>query len=274
MTSQNTMRSVSLCPSTTETLIDFGLADQIVGITRFCIHPKDVVESLPRVGGTKDPKLEKIAAAKPDLVFMNQEENRYKDYEWLNARFEVDVSMPTEPKDIPPLLRRWGQRLGGDASAVAEARARAIEAELAAAAPAPAAGGRPTFAYLIWRRPFMTAGEDTYIHRLLEGAGGENALPGLGRYPEIELDALAEKAPDLVLLPDEPFPFDARHVPEVKDAMPDSTRVLLVSGDDLSWHGVRTLRGLRLARALFSGTCTEGDERWSADSAETRTLPT
>mgnify|MGYP006291800907 CR=1 FL=1 len=271
MKSQKPMRIVSLCPSTTETLIDFGLTDQLVGVTRFCIHPKDVVETLPRVGGTKDPKLEKIAAAKPDLVFMNEEENRREDYDWLSARFEVDVSMPTEPSDVPPLLRRWGQRLGVDS--IADERARAIEAELAA--PAPAAGAsRPSFAYLIWRRPFMTAGEDTYIHRLLEGAGGENALPGLGRYPEIDLDALAEKAPDLVLLPDEPFPFDARHVPEVKEAMPDSTRVLLVSGDDLSWHGVRTLRGLRLARALFSGTCTEGDERWSADTVQAPSTPT
>jgi len=257
------MRIVSLCPSTTETLVDFGLADQLVGITRFCIHPAPVVASLTRVGGTKDPKLDAIAAAKPDLIFMNEEENRREDYDWLTQHFEVDVSMPKEPSDVPPLLRRWGRRLGVES--VAEHRARAIEAELSA--PAPRAGSPPRFAYLIWRRPFMAAGEDTYIHRLLEGAGGSNAVRGLGRYPELTLEELAGQAPDLVLLPDEPFPFDERHLPELKAALPPSTRVLLVSGDDISWHGVRTLRGLRLARALFTGACAEGPHRKSADDA-------
>lgn len=267
MESKSAVRIVSLCPSTTESLIDLGLADQLVGITRFCIHPREVVQNLPRVGGTKDPKREKIEAARPDLVFMNEEENRREDYAWIAPRCEVDVSYPQGPADVPDLLRRWGDRLG--VRETAEGWATAIEGELAAPAT-----GFGSFAYLIWRRPFMAAGEDTYIHRLLEGAGGRNVVRGMGRYPEIERDDLAELAPDWLLLPDEPFPFDERHVPELVETLPPRTRVLLVGGDDLSWHGTRTLRGLRLARALFAGACSPGPTRWTADTVRGRSAPT
>lgn len=232
------------------------------------------MKDLHRVGGTKDPSRSKIEAAKPDLIFMNEEENRREDYDWARARYEVDVSMPAGPEDVPPLLRRWGRRLG--TPDVAEDRARGIEAELGAAStghgpdrltqPDKAASPGLSFAYLIWRRPFMAAGEDTYIHRLLEGAGGRNVVRGMGRYPEVSVERLAELAPDLLLLPDEPFPFDERHLADLVPALPASTRVLLVGGDDLSWHGVRTLRGLRLARALLSGACSSGPTRWTADT--------
>jgi len=257
------VRLISLCPSTTESLIDFGLAEQIVGITRFCIHPHDVVSKLPRVGGTKDPKRAKVEAARPDLVFMNEEENRREDYDWIRLRYEVDVSMPRGPEDVPAVLRRWGERLR--VPRIAETRARAIEDELAGAAET-LGSQRASFAYLIWRRPLMAAGEDTYIHRLLEGAGGRNVIRGMGRYPEVTAATLADRAPDWLLLPDEPFPFDDRHVPELAEALPASCRILLVGGDDLSWHGVRTLRGLRLARAVFAGACYPGTTRWTADA--------
>ena len=106
------MRIVSLCPSITETLIDFGLADQLVGITRFCIHPAAVVKDIPKVGGTKNPDHDAIESAAPDLIFVNAEENRREDYELLAAKYDVDVSMPRSVLDVPPDLRRFGSRLG------------------------------------------------------------------------------------------------------------------------------------------------------------------
>jgi len=232
------MRVLSLCPSTTETLFAFGV--EPVARTRFCIHPAERVSALPSIGGTKDPKLEKIAAMEPDLIFMNAEENREEDHAWLSARFEVDVSLPRTPSDVPPLLRRWGERLNRiDES---ESAARAIERRLDALAHRSRCH---PFLYFIWRRPWMVAGQQTYVDALLGLGGGRNAETRAG-YVEVEL----EDAPLMALLSDEPFPFKESHRAEVKARMP-SADVRLVGGDDLCWHGVRTIRGLDRVAALF-----------------------
>lgn len=233
------MRVVSLCPSTTETLLAFGVLP--VARTRFCIHPAEQVASIPTVGGTKDPKREQIAALQPDLIFMNAEENRQEDHEWLAARFEVDVSLPKGPADVPPLLRRWGARL--DRSEAAEKAAQAIEARVEALS---VRGSTHPFLYFIWRRPWMVAGRETYVDALLRLGGGRNVEKRSG-YVEVEL----EDGELMALLSDEPFPFKARHQREVQALMP-SAEVRLVGGDDLCWHGVRTIRGLDQVAALFS----------------------
>ncbi len=232
------VRVVSLCPSTTETLFAFGV--EPVGRTRFCIHPAGRVEAVPKVGGTKDPSREKVAALEPDLIFMNAEENREEDHDWLSARFEVDVSLPRTPSDVPALLRRWGDRL--ERSDEAEVAARAIEARLDALASRPRSH---PFLYFIWRRPWMVAGQETYVDALLGLGGGRNAESRSG-YVEVEL----EDARLLALLSDEPFPFKESHRAEVQAQMP-SADVQLVGGDDLCWHGVRTIRGLDRVAALF-----------------------
>jgi iron complex transport system substrate-binding protein len=240
-----TVRLVSLCPSTTETLIDLGLAESIVGITRFCIRPAEIVARLPKVGGTKTPDLEAIAAASPDLVFMNAEENRREDHEALAARgLEVDVTCPRTVKEVPELLRHFGARTHTEARA--ELRARELEGALASLR-----SDRPfRFAYIIWRKPWMTVGEDTYISDLLGLAGGKNVFADAeDRYPVTSLEQIAERAPDVVLLPDEPFPFERKHLAEIAPIVAPS-RCLLVSGDDLCWHGVRSIRGVLLAQDL------------------------
>ncbi len=249
------MRLVSLCPSTTESLVDLGMAEHLVGITRFCIHPESVVSGIPKVGGTKDPKLGAIAELEPDLIFMNEEENRREDYEALSSRFEVDVSFPRGPADVPPLLLRWGERIG--AKRPAEAWAAAIRGELEK----PPVSPEQSYVYLIWRRPFMAAGPGTYVDQLLAAVGARNGVTGLQPYPEVDL---ATVPGDLTLLADEPFPFGPKHLEEIVALRPRS-KPLFVSGDDLSWHGTRTVRGLRLARAIASGACSPGRTRWSAD---------
>jgi ABC-type Fe3+-hydroxamate transport system substrate-binding protein len=240
------MRLVSLCPSITETLIDLGLAPQLVGITRFCIHPAEVVHGLTKVGGTKDPDVERIVALEPDLVFMNEEENRREDHDALAARCRVVTSFPRRVEDVPAELRRCGALTG--TTALAEARAAALEAGLQALRARPRRPFR--YAYLIWRRPWMAVGGDTYVADLLGEAGGENVFSGaVERYPTITLEALAAARPEVVLLPDEPFPFQERHLPELAEAVPGA-RLELVSGDDCCWHGVRSLRGVALVGAL------------------------
>lgn len=244
------MRIVSLCPSTTETLAAFGLLPALVGVTRFCIHPAAGVAAIPKVGGTKDPDLDRIVALRPDLVFLNAEENRREDHDALRARLPasctLDVSHPRRVAEVPALLRHFGAQT--DRAAIAERYAAELEAALERLSAQP---GRPfRVAYLIWRKPWMAVGPDTYVSDLLARAGGENVLSDAPwPYPEILLEALAAKQPELVLLPDEPFPFEDKHLPEVQAALPRA-RLRLISGDDCCWHGVRSIRGVELMCAL------------------------
>ncbi|MCK6548393.1 helical backbone metal receptor [Myxococcota bacterium] len=232
------MRIVSLCPSTTETLIDLGLADSLVGVTRYCIHPRDVTRALPKIGGTKDPDVDAILRAKPDVVFLNEEENTRAIWETLAAKVDVDVTFPRTVADVPRTLRHFGERTGTRERA--EERARALEDALARLEAKVARSSGARFAYLIWRDPWMTVNGDTYVSDLLERAGGRNVFGGASvRYPAFELDELAALRPDVVLLPDEPYRFRLRDAAE------------LVSGDDCCWHGVRSIRGVALAERLF-----------------------
>lgn len=247
------MRLVSLCPSISETIISLGRADALVGVTRFCIHPAEVTAKVRKVGGTKDPQIDRIVELKPDLVFVNEEENRREDFDALQAAgIEVDVSMTRRVRQVPDQLRHVGARI--QAEALAEQRAAELEAELASLEAARELRDTAfTFAYLIWRGPWMAVGADTYVADLLSSAGGLNVLADHpDRYPEVSLDKLQALKPDVVFLPDEPFPFSPKHVPEVQAALPQA-QIHLVSGDDCCWHGVRSLRGARLA-TVFAKT--------------------
>jgi ABC-type Fe3+-hydroxamate transport system substrate-binding protein len=240
------VRLVSLCPSITETLIDFGLAAQLVGITRYCIRPKDVTRGLPRVGGTKDPDLDAIRKARPDLVFLNEEENTKEAYEALALELRVDTTFPRRVSDVPRVLRHLGDLTG--TRAIAESRARELERALEALAARPKRSFR--FAYLVWRDPWMTVNADTYVSDLFQLAGGSNVYADASeRYPTIGLDDLAQRRCDLVLLPDEPFHFKERDRAEILPLVPGA-KVELVSGDDCCWHGVRSIEGVRLAERL------------------------
>ncbi len=246
------MRLLTLCPSLTELVFDAGRGADLVGRTKFCVHPQPAVGDLPVVGGTKDPRLERIVELAPDLVLMNREENRVEDAEALReAGIEVADWMPRDPAETAGMVREIGERI--DARAECERIAREIEtaaAEAAAAAPATA----PTFVYLIWRGPYMAVGRDTFISRMLETAGARNALAGDERYPSLESAELAALDPDLVLLSSEPFPFGEQHVSEFAQATGlDSARCRLVDGELLSWHGSRTPAGLRYASGVVAG---------------------
>ncbi len=242
------MRIVSLCPSITESLVALGLGGSLVGVTRYCVHPREALEGIPRVGGTKNPDLEAIAALEPELVLCNAEENRDADVDELSRRYRVDVSHPTRVDEVAPLLRRLGELTG--AGVVAEGWARALEERLAAVR----AGRTVRFAYLIWKGPWMAAAAGTYISDLLETFGGENAFPASsGPWPKTGEEQLSALDPELLVLPDEPFPFGDTDRAYWKRILP-AARVVLVPGEDFCWHGVRTLRGLTAAGALLEET--------------------
>jgi len=175
-------RVVSLCPSITETLVAVGGLSLLVGATRFCTRPKGLLWGLPRVGGTKDPAVQRILDLAPDLVFANEEENRREDVEALRgAGVAVDVSFPRRVRDVPADVRRLGQILG--TSDQAQALALRIEEELASLENSPPL--RPfRYAYWIWMEPWMTVSGDTYAADLLRLAGGENVFASEeDRYP-------------------------------------------------------------------------------------------
>jgi len=243
-----TQKLVSLCPSITETLVDFGLEEALVGITKFCIHPEDVVSGLNKVGGTKDPDLSAISNLDPDLIFMNAEENRKEDYEELNQEFMVDVSEPRVVEEVPALLRHFGKQT--NRAKKAEQRAEELEEEIEALK-SEAQDSHFSYAYFIWRKPWMVVGADTYVSDLFSLAGGQNVFEqSSDRYPTIKLEDLKTLKPQYVFLADEPFPFQSQHLSEIREVAPES-KAQLISGDDCCWHGVRSIRGVQGLRRFL-----------------------
>lgn len=247
------MRIVSLCPSLTELVFDLGCGSSLVGRTRFCVHPTSGVEAVERVGGTKNPKLARILALAPDLVLMNEEENRKEDAEALRkAGLSVHASMPRTASDTAAMVRSIASALG--ALALGETIAHDIEQR--AARVSAAARTRPglRYAYMIWRAPWMTISNDTFIANVLGLAGGENVFGNAAeRYPAVSLDALRTQAPQVIWLSSEPFPFVEAHAVELAAALGwPRENVRLADGELLSWHGSRTPRGIDYAEELVA----------------------
>jgi iron complex transport system substrate-binding protein len=244
------MRIVSLCPSLTETVFRLGKGKTLVGRTKFCVQPAAEVSAVERLGGTKNPRLERIVALAPDLVLMNEEENRREDAEALIGR-GLNV-LSTFSKDVPGAIasvREIGALIG--AVAAAKVLAQEIEARAADVAARAAVLPRVRFVYLIWKDPIMAVAPGTYVDGLLSLAGGENVVTAdAGRYPTLEADMLARA--DQVLLSSEPFPFEERHLVELSaETGLAATRFQLVDGELLSWHGARTLEGLAYALRIL-----------------------
>jgi len=239
------MRIVSLCPSLTELVFDLGLGPSLVGRTKFCVHPVGLVDAVEKVGGTKNPKIARIIELAPDLVLLNEEENRLEDAETLRAAGVLcHTSMPRTITNTADMVRSIGAALGADEPAGAIAHDIADRAQSVAAR---AAEREPVrYAYLIWREPWMTVNDDTFVHALLANAGGVNVFGRTpDRYPTITLEQLRDATPDAVLLSTEPFPFADRHIEEVTVRTGLAReRIVIVDGELLSWHGSRTPRGI------------------------------
>jgi ABC-type Fe3+-hydroxamate transport system substrate-binding protein len=226
VTESAAVRVVSLVPSVTETLLAWGIRP--VAVTRFCEHPE-----LEAVGGTKDPDLARIAALAPDLVVVNDEENRREDADALGAEgLRLHVTHVEALGDVDRDLDALAAAVG----AVRPPDERAAFADLGRQ-PAAAGSGRRAFVP-IWRRPWMTMNAHTYGSSLLAHLGLVNVFADApGRYPTVTLDDVAACRPELVLLPSEPYPFRARHEAELAGL---GAAVRFVDGQDLFWWGTRT----------------------------------
>jgi ABC-type Fe3+-hydroxamate transport system substrate-binding protein len=248
-------RIVSLIPSTTELLCALGLADALVGVTVYCVEPREVVRGKTRVGGEKDPDLGVICALAPDLVVANIEENRREDVDALRAAgLTVWVTYPRTVAEGLAMIRDLGEVAG--ATEAARALLATLE-PLYADARARAARRAPVSVfYPIWRRPWMTVGGDTYVHDLLATCGGASLFGDRERYPTVTLDEVAARAPQVILLPDEPFRFRRAHLRDFDPypAIPAvrAGRVHLVDGKPFSWHGPRLAEALWMLPDLLA----------------------
>lgn len=225
---------VSLVPSLTELLFDLGVGDRLVGRTRFCIHPEDRVEDVPIMGGTKNPRIDRIIEAEPDLVITNREENQKEDVEELAETLNVMVTDINSVEDALLAIYEIGKTCG--AAEKAERLILNIRTELDRVP-----DEQPqSVAYFIWREPWMTVGNDTYIHSVLSHWNLKNVYGDQSRYPKTTMKELGRRSPELVLLSSEPYPFKEKHRSEIEEACPD-TRVLMVDGEWFSWYGSRML---------------------------------
>lgn len=226
-------RIVSLVPSQTELLFDLGLEQEVVGITKFCIHPASWHQAKVRVGGTKQVDLPLVRNLQPDLIIANKEENVREQVQELERTCPVWTSDVSDLQGALNMIRTLGQitRKQNTADDLIETLQQAF-ADL----PTPTTKRRAL--YLIWREPWMTVGGDTFIHDMLERAGFANCFAGQNRYPVID-DAQIQKAgPEVVLLSSEPYPFREKHLSELSALLP-GVAIHLVNGEPFSWYGSR-----------------------------------
>lgn len=228
-------RIISLVPSQTELLADLGLEKEVVGITKFCVHPDEWFRTKTRIGGTKTVDIDKVRALKPDLILANKEENVKEQIEALEEIAPVYVSDIQTLDEALRMIKDVGQLCGKSAASATMA------AEIAARFSALKNANGVSVAYCIWREPWMWAGGDTFIHDLLERAGFKNIFKENPRYPNEDLQLLLVRKPEYVFLSSEPFPFKKTHVVEVQEILLVA-KIHLVDGEMFSWYGSRLLQ--------------------------------
>jgi ABC-type Fe3+-hydroxamate transport system substrate-binding protein len=238
-------RIISLVPSQTELLYHLGLDKEVIGITKFCIHPKDWFKNKTRVGGTKTANIEKIKSLLPDLIIANKEENVKEQVEALSEIAPVYVSDITKLEDALDMIMQIGKLVNAEerASEIAEGiRVRFEDLETFILTHQPANfSTKLNTAYLIWKDPYMAAGGDTFIHDMLRRCGFNNILSDQHRYPIVSMSQLSTLKCDFLLLSSEPYPFKQKHINELKQQL-RGTKILLVDGEMFSWYGSRLLQ--------------------------------
>jgi ABC-type Fe3+-hydroxamate transport system substrate-binding protein len=261
-------RIVSLVPSITELLFALGIGDRLVGRTGFCIHPKDNIKTVPKVGGTKSVDIEAIRALAPTHLIVNIDENEKPTIDQL-ASFvpNVIVTHPLGPLDNLQLYRLLGGIFGRESRAVelCEAFKNAYSDAVGVCADLP----RERVLYLIWKSPWMTVSRDTYVSRTLAAVGWDTVeIKSKDRYPKIELTPELVSRVDQVLLSSEPYAFRERHLDEIRQTLAAANHyfvptaveeaespvtVSLIDGEMTSWYGSRAIEGMKYLSRLRAG---------------------
>ncbi|MEM7086323.1 MAG: helical backbone metal receptor [Bacteroidota bacterium] len=239
-------RIVSLVPSQTELLVELGVKERLIGITKFCVHPKNLRKEVAVVGGTKTVHYHKIEALNPNLIICNKEENTLEMVEELEKICPVWVSDIANIKESLDMIERLGDLL--DVVDNASKIIKIITSEENTFRHVIANRPMKKVVYLIWKRPYMAAGSDTFIDALLKLNNFQNIISEK-RYPEVGLEQL--KDVDIVLLSSEPYPFKQTDVAELKKQL--NVEVMLVDGEYFSWYGSRLKGAFRYFETLFDG---------------------
>jgi len=225
---------ISLVPSQTELLFDLGLEQEIIGITKFCIHPRERFKKSNKIGGTKTLDLQKIRDLKPDLIIGNKEENDREQIQDLMQDFPVWMSDIETLPDAIKMITQIGELTNR------QDKATQIAVNINQQFSILNRKDKPVrLAYFIWKDPYMVAGNQTFIDDILSRGGFENVI-NENRYPEININQLVELDPECIFLSSEPYPFKDEHVKEIQKTFPN-TRVSIVDGEMFSWYGSRLL---------------------------------
>jgi iron complex transport system substrate-binding protein len=251
MNSHKALRIVSLVPSLTQTVCEWGLQESVVGCTSWCVDPPSLGRTATSCGGTKNPDLEKISSLDPTHVLVNTEENKPEHIAALKSRWPTLETFPKRPADVPEMLRQMGSFLGPVELAIRQAQQ--IEQLLKELHERPRLKRRALT--LIWRDPWMACGPDTYMSSLLETVGITNCLPPdpLTRYPEVAPEKMNSLAADLILMTSEPWPFRKRDAAALRAIWPNSPEILWIDGQLLTWFGSKTASALEALRLWTTG---------------------
>ncbi|WP_316803635.1 helical backbone metal receptor [Pedobacter nototheniae] len=235
-------RIVSVVPSQTELLFDLGLDQEIIGLTKFCIHPIEKFAARTKVGGTKKLNIDLIKDLKPDLIIGNKEENTQSDIEELAASFPVWMSDIFTLDDAIKTISQIGELVNRVPEAsylnhlinagFTDLKTLALQNHI-----------DKKVAYLIWRKPYMAVGKNTFIDDVLVTNGMTNVVSAK-RYPQLSLEQLQALNPEIILLSSEPYPFGEKHIQEIQLALPQS-KIKLVDGEMFSWYGSRLVKAVQ-----------------------------
>jgi len=234
-------RIISLVPSQTELLHNLGLEEEVIGITKFCVHPQQWFRHKMRIGGTKRLNIGKIKNLQPDLIIANKEENTREEIEELAMHFPVWISDVKNLKDAYSMILSIGDMVNKNKTS--QKLVSDIQKNFFALTPS---AFKLKTCYLIWREPYITVGGDTFINDMLKQAGFQNIFANKIRYPEITISQLLLTKCQLLLLSSEPYPFKQKHIAELQNKLPNK-KIILADGEIFSWYGSR----LVLAPAYF-----------------------
>ena len=240
------LRIVSLVPSQTELLFDLGLEEHIVGITKFCVHPKQLLKSKTIVGGTKTVNFDKIKALNPEIIIANKEENTAEMVIQLRKICTVWVTNIVNFDDNLQMITDFG--LLFDKEVKAQKWVQNIKLAHADFEQFIQHKQAKKVAYFIWAKPYMVAANKTFINEMLVLNKFKNVFQDLNRYPEIEIEQIEKSSIDYIFLSSEPFPFKEKHIAELQQFT--KAQIILVDGEYFSWHGSRILKAFTYFKSL------------------------
>jgi ABC-type Fe3+-hydroxamate transport system substrate-binding protein len=245
---ESPQRIVSLVPSQTELLADLGLNESVRGITNFCVHPDRWFRSKTRIGGTKKLNIDLIRSLQPDLIIANKEENDKAQVELLSREFPVWTSDISILNDAKEMISALGEITGSHQPA--KELIRNIDIAFDELKVYLENASQVSAAYIIWNKPFMVAGGDTFISSMMNCAGFKNVFADQKRYPDVTATMINNHRPELIILSSEPYPFKEKHVEEFSRTFEGSS-IVLADGEMFSWYGSRLQHAPAYFRKLF-----------------------